>query len=657
MSDQNENAPSGLPEVEDPSDDKPKNLKPRSLKRVVRKRPPKPARMIGYDYETTRIEAGTPRPLYITAFGTGLLHYASRIDSMAHLGNILVGNFLTDELIGCKFVAWNGNNFDAYFTAAALVTNPDYIMRPYLTRSKALRGLKVMRRSDFDIDGDEAIGWEFLDGIAMLGLVGVRLGKLLETFAPHLPKLEGAIDFEVETFDPDNPQHCAYAMRDSVGLEYAMNRAQEIMIAHFKQPLTVTMGGACIRILKTHIPDAPLLPYERDCGIQAQSVVIYPSKPELVTVIRQYAMRGGYCYCVRTYEGPVYKYDLNQAYASAMRETKLPCGSSFHTRKGINQFAEIYVARLTARKPGNTVPFYCRTFRGGRIVALFATEEIPDTWLCSNEVEQLRAEGWQLEISESWAWSQTFNLKAYVDLLESKRSTCEGGPAGPEGTIIKNVGNHSYGKTLEELEPKEYLISSECPPGFVPSYTGDDADPLEHIYERHTGPQRPKDYHQPQIGAFITAHVRMVVRRAALLSPATWLYADTDCTVFAADVSAGLDIDPKRYGAWKVEESGTRFQIIAKKVYTSIADERTRMDWDHADPDVKAAARKRVKSSAKGLHVRNVTPAQFDAWVAGAPPEQVQTQRNNFLRVLEGREMYRSQARKGTAVSEPIKRP
>lgn len=601
------------------------------MRRVVRKKAPKPRLLCAYDYETDPIAAGTPRPLYITACGKRLplpMLYESAIDTMQHLQTILVSNFLTEENHNVMFVAWNGNNFDAYFTAAALVTHPDFVMRPYLTRSKSLRGIRVIRRED--IDNKRAPCWEFVDGIAMTGLVSTKLVKFLETFAPHLPKLEGTIDFDAgEVFDKLNPDHRRYAMRDSEGLDFAINRAQDIMIENFDQPLAVTMGGACIKILKANIPD---------------EVCVRPLNQTLKGIIRSYVMRGGYCYCVKRYQGPVWKYDLNQAYAAAMRESLLPDGAAVHKSNGIitvpedgGEFqtarsimveARCYIVRIEAWNDANKIPFYCRSLVSGRMRSQFAIAHIPDTWITSIEHKQLMLEGWRIQVKESYAWNRTFNLKDYVDKLERKRSASAGGPSGAEGTMIKATGNHSYGKMLEELEAKEYVLAADCPPGYAPHYNDGDEDPLEHIFERNQDDMHPKDYHQPHIGAFITAHVRMVVRRAALLAPDSWLYADTDCAVFATDVTARLDIDPKRYGAWKIEEAGTDFQIIAKKVYTNTVT---------------------GKGSAKGLHVRKVTPTQFTEWLNGTPPVQEQVQRQNFIKVMQGAEMYRMQLRRGTA--------
>jgi hypothetical protein len=83
-----------------------------ALRRRARARAADPARLIAYDFETAPIRSGTPRPLYLTAHGSGM-RYASPIRSMAHLRAELVNHFLTEENEGATFVAWNGNRFDA----------------------------------------------------------------------------------------------------------------------------------------------------------------------------------------------------------------------------------------------------------------------------------------------------------------------------------------------------------------------------------------------------------------------------------------------------------------------------------------------------------------------------------------------------------------
>lgn len=616
------------------------------LFRQTRKKPARATWLIAFDYETTRIQAGTPRPLYLTAFGEKQgpdrpgMHFAAPIGSQAQNALILQTNFLIPQYAGARFVAWNSNNFDSYFVAAAAVTLPGFIIRPYLTRSGSLRGLRVIKVLDEsdsaeewgDEWSDKEIYWEFLDGIAMLGLVGVNLAKFTANFAPNHQKLSGVIDFEKEEFDSSNPKHCEYAMVDSVGLWHGMMNAQNILLEHFGQPLAVTMGGACIKIFKAHIPE---------------DVKIRPLSDEVISVVRHYVMRGGYCYSVRPFKGKVWKYDLNQAYASAMRETRLPSGSAFHSVGRIHPYASVYIAKVEGWNSANKIPFYCRTEFDGKVRSVFAERRIPPTWLTSIEIEQLRAEDWTLKVHESYFWDEDFSMQEYVDKLERGRMAAPGGPAGPTGTVYKNVGNHSYGKTVEQIDGDEYLIAIEQPPGFMPYYRDNEIEPLPHVWRR-TLPEdeiESKDYHQPQIGAFITAYVRMVVRRAALIDPDAWIYADTDCVVFTRDVTASLDIHAKRYGAWKIEEAGTEYMFIAKKVYSQIG-----------IAESNAARRKaklpEAKRSTKGLHVDKLDEADFLAWFEGVLPAQDQVQKNNFLRVMRGAEMYRSQARKGT---DPIK--
>lgn len=589
------------------------------FRRVKKTKPAVRSILVAYDFETTRIEAGTPRPLYLTAYSGELgISLENHINDMTHLHQLLKQHFLTDNLSGCKFVAWNANNFDAYFISAALIGDTDYIIRPYLTRGNALRGLRINLAVDQKDDGTfpkNAKSWEFLDGIAMLGLAGTSLSKFLKNFAPDFQKLTEVIDFEKEQFDYKNPLHREYALRDSVGLYHGMVNAQNILIENFNQALTVTMGGACIKIFAANIPENVCITGMNETGLK---------------IVREYAMRGGFCYCVKPYQGKVWKYDLNQAYAAAMRSAKLPCGNSFQS-DGLNKYAKVFLIKIIATKKDNKIPFYFRTEINGRLKSCFAYDRIDLTWVTSIEYDQLKSEGWSIKVFESIYWDDSFSMTEYVNGLEKLRSTCDGGPSGPIGTMVKAVGNHSYGKTVEQLEHIEYLIASGLPIGYLPYY-GDNIDPLENIYYRFTPLEqiKPKAYHKPQIGAFITAHVRMVVRRAALLSPDHWLYADTDCVIFSEDVTDKLDCDAKRYGAWKIEEQGSEYQIIAKKVYRNVETNSLH---------------------AKGLNVKRLTPNDFDKWYAGDAPVQEQTQRNNFLMAMRGAEMYRKQIRSGTRVN------
>ena len=544
------------------------------------------------------------------------MRVSARINATRDLRAILRAEFLTDARKGCRFVGWNANRFDAYYIAAALMVCPDYRIRPYLTGSGALRGMAVTLAED----GDTRTGrrWEFLDGMAMLGLPGMSLDKFLAVFAPDYRKLKGAINWEGgETFDAENPDHVAYAERDSEGLYHAMQRAQSILEAEFQEPLRATIGAACVRIAGRYLPE---------------QLTIDPLPPDALDACREYAMRGGFCYLAKRYAGPVWKYDINQAYAAAMRDGALPGGGAVRFAGAPHPKAKAYMVRLRARNAQNRIPFYCRTMRAGRITSIFALEEIPDTWVTDCEHRQLVAEGWQIECVETYEFSRAFNLRELVDRLERIRTTAADGPSGALGTMIKAVGNNLFGKTAEHQLPIDYLLSADPPDDWEP-YFGDGSEPLDHVWFR-IEQRRPKAYHQPQIAAAITAHCRMVLRRAALLNPDAWIYADTDCIVFSEDMTAQLPIDPKRYGAFKIEEAGTEYQFIAKKVYRAM---------DHST----------VK--AKGLSKpQKLSADDWESWAEGSPPEQTQTQLQTLLAVIYGAEMYREQRRRGTGIRPAI---
>ena len=596
-----------------------KPRRPSLYRQEAPKRETPASRIVAFDLETTRIRKGTPRVKYISAYSENPnFSLSQRCDSLTELRAILDEKFLIPEMYGVRFVAWNGNNFDAYFVAAALLLDDKYIMRPYLTRSNALRGMRVIPRNCFDPDGKPKEAWEFLDGIAMTGLQGWTLKKFTEKFSPEHQKMAGVINFEKEEFDAENPTHCEYAYQDSVSLYYALRICEDILRERFNRALGATMGGACIKIFRSNIPERK---------------IIYSVGESVEILIREQVMRGGYCYCVGRYEGPVWKYDLNQAYAAAMRDAKLPAGNCYHGAGKIHPAAQAFIVKVRAYKRGNKIPFYCKPVIGARAVAMFATDAIPDTWITSIEYFQLVAEGWRIEVLDSYFFDDTFSMKDFVNRLEHTRMNCEGGPGGAIGTMVKAVGNHSYGKTVESTDATELVLSKHCPPEYS-EYIPDDPDAvLSHVWQRQKAPT-VRDYHQPQIGAFITAHVRMVVRRAALIAPEAWLYADTDCVVFARNVTKYLPIDAKRYGFWKQETDGEPYRIIAKKVYAEIG-------FDESSDAVK---------HAKGLNVKKLTDEDFEAWFRGTLPVQTQVQRQNFVKVMQGTEMFLERTRKGTAV-------
>jgi hypothetical protein len=558
--------------------------------------------MIAYDLETTRIAVGNPRPLYLTGVGRDF-YFAGRIHNLEHLRDILISRFLDPERHRTRYIAWNGNRFDVFFIGAALLHSNDYILRPYLTRTKSLRGLKVTHK-------ETKREWEFLDGLAMtLGNKPCTLKEFLKTFAPEHHKLD-APDWEKEEFDADNPAHVAYAVRDSEGLYHGMQQAESIVRDHFGQVLQPTIGNLGIRLFQQHMPE---------------NVECWAPPYAVEKIIRNHVMRGGFCSASRQYVGPVWKYDINQAYCAAMREATLPAGRCIRTDEYTADKCGIW--HVHARRPENRIPFYIRSDKG---VGVSVLGEIPGAWLTSLEIEQLERERWEIVIDDGYYWDSSFTMRPYVDALEQLRINGPGGPKSAQGEMMKAIGNNSYGKTVEELGGYEVVMAAERPEGYF-QYQNE-SDELQHIWFKF-GEQQSRDYHQPQLGAFITAHVRMVVRRAILVDADAWLYSDTDCCMFTRPVA--LDIDPGRYGAWKIEAEGEHYRIIAKKVYCAL---------DGSEMKAKGMTISKPapvwNDAANKWEVRRLNMDDFARWYDGKSPRIKQTQRLNFVGVMSGGDMF-----------------
>ncbi len=560
--------------------------------------------IIAYDLETTPIKKGTPQPLYITAYGKDLF-LSSKVENIHHLKALIIHHLLTDENKGKIFVAWNGNKFDAYFVAQALLTvEPDYCLRPYLTRSNALRGLGVIEFPDWDKDVWDTTGytqppdWQFLDGMAMTG-VHTKLRNFLNTYAPEYAKLDIGLD-KGKKFDPDNPKHIEYAERDSEGLYHTMVKCNDIINQATDLHLTPTIGNLGIKYFQRKIP---------------KGIKVYRPPFDALEVIEDHALRGGFCFLAYKYKGPIWKYDINQAYAAAMRDASLPAGRCMDRFGYTNELPGIYKIKGSHPNP-LPIPLYHKPIHLEG-APQWSIGEFEDTWLTSIEIDQLIEEGWDLDLEdcEGFVWQYSFNMSELVDELEKLRLTDPDGPSGPIGTMAKALGNNSYGKLAERLDGIDYLFATEQPPGFV---LAEVENPDREFLWCRVGEPNIRIYHRPQISAFITAHVRMQVRKAALLGGPDWIYADTDCVAYRRPIDT-LDIHPTRYGAWKLEVDGLPYVFNAKKVYASL-------DGKHI--------------YAKGMHKAGLTLDHMIEWYKGNPPKQGQLQRRGILHVLSGFDMF-----------------
>lgn len=558
-------------------------------------------RRISFDLESTRIEAGTPTPLYLSVCDeSGARGYAC-IGWSAFLETI-VSVLLTDENRGVRFVGYNSNKFDAFLIAHALKADPNYLVEPWMTKAGALRGMRVRSTTD------KRKSWIFSDAMAMTGFLG-KLADYTDAFAPTFTKES----IDILNFDPFDETHQRYAINDARILHEANNVAFASAEKVAQTSVQNTIGKMGISYFQANMP---------------KDVLVWRVPKSAETALDE-TVRGGYVYCDHRYHGPIWKYDLNQAYAAAMR-MPLPsgrCARSFEYEPGV---LGMYLATIS--RETRTVPFYIHDTETN--TSLSTHGEPVRGWILSNELEFLQETGWTIDVHDGWVWTNCFDMSEMVNHLEYERSHCDGGPKGPLGLMIKAIGNNSFGKTLEEHDGIRMVFAAEKPGKDYKEFRAEDEN-FKHIWFT-TEKTHNERYHMKQIGSFITSYVRIWLMKTALKNADAFLYADTDCVAFSQDMTAELDIDVARYGAFKVEASGERYGLIAKKTY-----------WHDTD-DVKRPGYP-VESRCKGLNPTLITTLDWHRWYrTGVPPEQHQVQRLNVIRTIETGIMFRNYDRKGS---------
>lgn len=551
-----------------------------------------PGPIVAYDFETSNIpcDDGTIEPRFLTVFGAGIdlairtESYASVEHAFAALWPMLPAN--------TRLCAWNANRFDTRIQMEALVMHGAWDLATYVAKSGTLRGASVTRAGKTV---------SLIDGMAALGLQ-CSLKKFLEVFAPHEPK--GVLDFSRESFDADNPAHVAYARQDSRALYYGLVEADRVLRNLTGMPLRMTIGALAIRAFASMLPaEVKILPCGRDRD----------------TEIRDRCFRGGYVFTAGTFEGPAWSYDLNQAYAGAMRSARLPWGSMARTQREVPGKTGMYIGMLSRRSRA-PVPYVVRDYDAQRPKAIEAWGDPIRTMLVDSEIQCLRRHGWTFDVQRGYVWEQWFHARSFVDRLERLRTRAE--PGTPLHTIAKAIGNNAYGKTVERESAGSYLFTLDPPPNALPVHVLEDDAADDRLWFVPDERDSRRWYHRPQIGAVITAHVRVLVYDAIMTDPRAFLKADTDGVTFSRPNHA-LAIHPTRYGRWKIESAGERHIIIAKKVY-----------WTQQ------------KTAAKGLHTRDLTEADFRAWLQGKAPVQRQMQLQSW-RVTLG-PSWRVRVRAGT---------
>lgn len=429
-----------------------------------------------------------------------------------------------------------------------------------------------------------------------LCLFSMSLEKVAQAFCPDLPKLKANINFEKETFNPENPDHIAYVFRDCEIVIRAYEVHWNNVVKVFGCPLGVTAGSTALKAFKTTIPDEVC--YWR-LNKQADEFIRLCYYGGLVLPGRQVGEWGA-----------IGSVDVNGAYGYQMKKHEYPIGAPFATHRYYPELIGFY--HVIASVPSfvydelgfNPVP--CRTPNG----LTWPTGKF-DTYITTPEIEYAKKHGCTFEIIDGYCFTKSANVfGAFVDKCQ-EMELAEEGKYKPS---IKQIRNSGYGKFGSKPTHKTIRYSKETLLGYYPMQIEETGQIIPGMYIGEETTEA--EYMLPHWATLITAYERLYIMHfieECYKRGAKNVYADTDSIKCDIDVVMGLvacGFIPvgNRYGEFKVEETCDSFILLGGKCFYG----------SPVEPNGKALVKakglpKRVSKKEKGERVDLTKQEYLDA--------------------------------------------
>ena len=399
-------------------------------------------------------------------------------------------------------------------------------------------------------------------------LLPSSLRALTDQLAPELPKGDIGLGDGV-TFDPAREDHRAYAARDSQALVAVLTRYRALLADAFGGafPSWSAASTALRAWLATLPPDAH-----------------YGRPTEAAAGLARLGYYGGMVHVGSVaWHRDAVTLDVNSMYPSVMREAGVPDGWAFPTNRYLPGRPGFYLVTAHVREGQ---PFTFLPYRDPRGQLAWPTGRFR-TVISSAELAAARERGIRIEVHQGITWSRIVHpFGSFVDAVEAMRA--EGGALAYVGKI---TANSLYGKFGAKPTRDEWLIS-DAQPGpdwWPPAHDPDEAERYAGLWKR-TGVPLRAPYLMPHWAAWITAHARLrLLELVEAVGESAVLYTDTDSVtadgpaVRAAIAAGRVDIDPRRFGACKIEHEYSRFRALAPKVTEGA--EWCRREGEHDHPD------------------------------------------------------------------------
>lgn len=392
------------------------------------------------------------------------------------------------------------------------------------------------------------------------------LEKLAKSFCPEIPKLE----IDIEKFDPENPEHIAYAKRDVQILLVGLPRLFNLLSKHFGVNPNGTFASTSLKGWQFSLPK--------------ESIYNASRFDEKEIFVRQ-AYYGGIVFLTTTVpQKDCVTYDLNSSYPASMSEYGVPYGRAAESKDYHDSRMGIYHCRVRAPDDLKVAIIPARDAKGS--MRWFKGEF--DTVCTNRELIFAAANGYEiLEIYSGLVYEDiVFPFTEYIDKCKAIRNEFKG---GPEEQLAKVMQNSLYGKFGSRRERRRLMIAS-C----MTEEELADATPYDPEGKWYTTKELDDEMRSlPEWAVFITAHSRLRLLQAVYsVGVENVFYGDTDSITIRRGSEGNLNIGDE-YGQWKIEKEWSEFRAIAPKVYSGILQSGKRV------------------GAAKGLPRKNLTDTHW----------------------------------------------
>ena len=394
--------------------------------------------------------------------------------------------------------------------------------------------IEFAMRSESDVFMIKTADFELVDSYA---LWPHSLKKFAQTFTPELPKLE----IDIEHFDVNNPEHLAYAARDSEVLVKAMIAFDEIIYKLFSVHIAYTLAATAIKAWRAKITRSYFNPASIDTFVRSAYF--------------GGAVQGRFGSHIHK---DVKTYDINSSYPYVMRKYGVPFGNYSTVNYLVKDNPGIY--RVLVKSPQDiSFPILPKRVYNGATGHIVWPRGQFETTVTNIELEFALEHGYEiLEVREGIVFNEMiFPFDDLVTFCEKTRQEYKGTAFEQ---VVKLIQNSVYGKFGTRKERSRIFIPKvdEDYIGAVQWGTSDKLWIKKEVDEEILA--------LPQWAVFITAHARIhLLKNIYELGVENVIYCDTDSITTSSTLNPDYVGDD--YGQFKLEKQWDSFRAIAPKVY------------------------------------------------------------------------------------------